>query len=78
MLNNKLKLNVEHVTALLLLGIGAILLTLQRNYEPALFLYGLLGGYAFKNGVRTSPVANTTVADYSATGATNQKQSGAT
>jgi hypothetical protein len=71
-------LNVEHLTALLLLGAGAILLTLEKNYEAALFLYGLLGGYAFKNGVATSFAAKGTVAASSATTKTTPTSSTAT
>jgi hypothetical protein len=70
-------LNLEHLTALLLLGIGAILLTVQGQTQYALFLYGALAGYAFKNGVHTNSVANPAVTENSATGQTNQKPSGA-
>ena len=71
-------LNYEHLIALLLLGIGATLLTLQGHIDYALFLYGTLAGYAFKNGVHTNSAANPTAKESSATGQTNQKPSGAT
>ena len=71
-------LNFEHLTALLLLGSGAILLTLQGHIDYALFLYGSLAGYAFRNGVHTNSVANPGATASSVTGQTNRKQSAAT
>ncbi len=67
-------LNYEHLTALLLLGIGATLLTLQGRIDYALFLYGSLAGYAFKNGVHTNSAANLAAMASSDTGQTSQKQ----
>ena len=78
LLTSNTHLNLEHLTALLLLGVGAVLLTLEGHTEYALFLYGTLAGYAFKNGVHTNSAANPTAKESSATGQTNQKPSGAT
>jgi hypothetical protein len=71
-------LNLEHLIALTLLGIGAIILTLQGQTQYALFLYGALAGYAFKNGVQMSSAANPTATESSATGQTNQRPYAAT
>ena len=42
--------NLEHLLALSFLGIGAIILLYLNHSEAAIALFGVMGGYAFKNG----------------------------
>lgn len=43
--------SVEHYIALGFLGVAAILFIIKNDYVNAAWALGLLGGYAFKNGV---------------------------
>jgi hypothetical protein len=42
--------NVEHIVAIALLGMGGAMLVLTGHAEAGAVLFGAIGGYAFKNG----------------------------
>jgi len=54
-----LSFNVDHALALTFLGAGALYLLYLNHTEAATALLGVLGGYAFKNGLvnHKSPVS---------------------
>ena len=44
----------EHVLALGFLGFGGMTLILSNHYEAGIAMLGMVGGYAFKNGIANS------------------------
>jgi len=43
--------NVEHLLALSFLGLGGLFLVYIGHSEAGIAMLGMVGGYAFKNGV---------------------------
>ena len=51
MISTAYKLNIEHLIALAVLGGAAIAFIVTGQNENAIWALGILGGYAFRNGV---------------------------
>lgn len=45
-------INIEHLCALIIMGIGGILALLTGHIDIGAVLLGAIGGYAFKNGIK--------------------------
>ena len=48
-----MNININHVIALFFLGLGASILLVTDHVEAGVAILGMLGGYAFKNGMKS-------------------------